>query len=62
VSPPDALWRLAMYELPPPVMQSVQLGPFSPASVPSAAMVWWAAAYVIVMLTLAIRGFQKRPL
>jgi ABC-type transport system involved in multi-copper enzyme maturation permease subunit len=62
VSPPDALWRLAMYKLPPPFMQTLQLGPFSPASVPSAAMVWWAVGYVIVALALAIRGFQKRPL
>jgi len=62
VSPPDAMWRLAVYALPPPFMRTVQLGPFSPASVPSSAMVWWAMGYIIVALALAIRGFQKRAL
>jgi len=47
VSPTDALWRLAMHLLQPPVMAQVQLTPFSPASVPSAAMVWWAVAFAI---------------
>lgn len=40
VSPTDALWRLAMHLLQPPVMGQVLSTPFSPASVPSAAMVW----------------------
>jgi hypothetical protein len=51
-----------MHLLQPPVMSQVQLTPFSPASVPSAAMVWWSLAFVIGVLALAIRGFQKRAL
>jgi len=62
VSPTDALWRLAMHLLQPPVMAQVQLTPFSPASVPSAAMVWWAVAFAIGMLVVAVRGFQTRAL
>jgi len=62
VSPTDALWRLAMHMLQPPVMAQVLLNPFSPASVPSAAMVWWAVAFVIGVLALAVRGFQNRAL
>jgi Cu-processing system permease protein len=62
VSPTDALWRLAMHRLQPPVMAQVQLTPFSPASVPSAAMVWWAVAFAIGVLAIAVRGFQKRAL
>jgi ABC-type transport system involved in multi-copper enzyme maturation permease subunit len=62
VSPTDALWHLAMHVLQPPVMAQVQFTPFSPASVPSAAMVWWAVAFVIGMLAIAVRGFQKRAL
>ncbi len=62
VSPPDALWRLAMHVLQPPVMSQVQFSPFSFGSVPSGAMVWWSVAFVIAMLALAIRGFQKRAL
>jgi Cu-processing system permease protein len=62
VSPSDALWRLAMHLLQPPVMSQIQVTPFSPASVPSAAMVWWAAAFATGTLALALRGFQRRPL
>jgi ABC-2 type transport system permease protein len=62
VSPADALWRLAMHVLQPPVMQQVQITPFSSASVPSAAMVWWSGVYVMGMLGLAMRAFQKRAL
>jgi Cu-processing system permease protein len=62
VSPTDVLWRLAMHLLQPPVMAQVQVTPFSPPSVPSAAMVWWAVAFAIGVLGLAVRGFQKRAL
>jgi ABC-type transport system involved in multi-copper enzyme maturation permease subunit len=62
VSPTDALWRLAMHVLQPPVMAQVQVTPFSPVSVPSAAMVWWAAAFAIGVLAIAVRGFQERAL
>jgi ABC-type transport system involved in multi-copper enzyme maturation permease subunit len=62
VSPTDALWRLAMHVLQPPVMAQVQATPFSPVSVPSAAMVWWAAAFAIGVLAIAVRGFQERAL
>ncbi len=62
VSPTDALWRLAMHLLQPPVMSQVQVSPFSSASVPSAPMVWWSVAFAAGALTLAIRLFQKRAL
>ena len=62
VSPTDALWRLAMHELQPPVMSQVQLSPFSTVSVPSMAMVWWSVAYVVAVLALATRWLQRRPL
>lgn len=57
-----ALWRLAMHLLQPPVMAQVQVNPFSPASVPSAAMVWWAVGFAMIVLAIAVRGFQKRAL
>ena len=41
----------------PPIMRDLHLTPFSPASVPSAAMVGWAAGYVVVALVLALRWF-----
>jgi Cu-processing system permease protein len=62
VSPTDALWRLAMHVLQPPVMSQVQLSPFSTVSVPSMAMVWWSVAYVVAALALATRWLQRRPL
>jgi hypothetical protein len=43
-------------------MAQVQATPFSPVSVPSAAMVWWAAAFAIGVLAIAVRGFQERAL
>jgi ABC-type transport system involved in multi-copper enzyme maturation permease subunit len=62
VSPTDALWRRAAYLLQPPVMSQVQLNPFAPASLPSVAMVWWAAAFAAAALVVAVLSFERRPL
>jgi ABC-type transport system involved in multi-copper enzyme maturation permease subunit len=62
VTPTDALWRLAVHELQPPVMNQIPAGPFFSISVPSMAMVWWAVAYVVAALALATRGFRRRAL
>jgi Cu-processing system permease protein len=62
VSPTDALWRRALYLLEPPVMSQVSMTPFSPASVPSVAMVWWAAAFAVGALALSAIWFEKRSL
>jgi Cu-processing system permease protein len=62
VSPTDALWRRALYVLQPPVMSQVSMTPFSPASVPSVAMIWWAAAFAMGALALSAIWFEKRAL
>ena len=62
VSPGDALWRLAAYQLQPPFMSQLQLTPFSSVSVPSAAMVVWAVGFIVVVLLIALRSFQRRAL
>lgn len=62
VSPTDALWRRAAYLLQPPVMSQVQITPFAPASLPSAAMVWWAVVFAAGALLVAALSFEKRPL
>ncbi|HEX5419715.1 MAG TPA: ABC transporter permease [Gammaproteobacteria bacterium] len=62
VSPSDTLWRRAAYELEPPIMRDLQLTPFASASVPSDAMIFWAAGFVAVVLALAIHAFRRRPL
>ena len=62
VSPTDALWRLALHILQPPVMAQIAGNPFSSGSVPSSAMVWWAVAYVAAALLITVRAFRRRPL
>ncbi len=62
MSPTDALWRRAIYLLQPPMMAQVSMAPFSPASVPSVAMIWWAVAFAVGALALAAVWFGKRAL
>jgi ABC-type transport system involved in multi-copper enzyme maturation permease subunit len=60
--PSECLWRLATYYMQPPLTRDIGMGPFSAASVPSAAMVVWAVGYVVVVLALALRSFRARDL
>ena len=60
--PSESLWQLAAHHMQPPVVRDMGLGPFSPASVPSPAMVAWAAGYVLVALAVALRLFRTRDL
>jgi Cu-processing system permease protein len=60
--PSESLWQLAAWHMQPPLMRDLHLTPFSPASVPSPAMVVWAVAYLIVTLVLAVRAFDRRGL
>lgn len=60
--PSDALWQLATYHMQPAFFRDVTVTPFTPASVPSPAMVWWALGYVAVMLVIALRSFDRRDL
>ena len=60
--PSEALWNLAAYQMQPTIMRELTVTPFSPVSVPSAAMVWWAVAYILVALLLGLRAFRKRAL
>ena len=62
IMPSEALWQRAAYEMQPAIMREMVATPFSPASVPSTAMVVWALAYVALALALGVRGFSKRPL
>jgi hypothetical protein len=60
--PSESLWQLAAYHMQPPIARDVQMGPFLTASVPSPAMVLWAAGYVALTLVVALRLFQTRDL
>lgn len=61
-SPVDALWRRAAYELQPPLARALPLGPFGTPNVPSDTMIVWAAAFCALLLVIALRQFERRPL
>ena len=60
--PSESLWQLASHHMQPPLVRDMGMGPFSPQSVPSPAMVAWAAAYILVVLAAALRLFHTRDL
>jgi ABC-2 type transport system permease protein len=60
--PSESLWQLASHHMQLPLVRDTNLTPFSPASVPSPAMVAWAAGYVLVVLGAAVRLFRTRDL
>lgn len=62
IMPTEALWQRAAYYMQPAIMRDLHVTPFSPASLPSVAMVWWAAGYALVALLVGIQGFRKRAL
>lgn len=62
IMPSESMWQLAASQMQPRLLAELGASPFSPLSVPSAAMVWWAAGYVVVTLAVGVRAFQKRAL
>jgi ABC-type transport system involved in multi-copper enzyme maturation permease subunit len=60
--PSESLWQLAAWHMQPSIMRDVNLTPFSPASVPSTAMIVWAACYVLATLAFALRQISRRDL
>ena len=58
----DALWRLASYELQPPLVRDIGAAVFQTGSVPTALMVWWAAGFTLLTLAWAVRSFARRAL
>ena len=62
IMPTEALWQRAAYHMQPTVMRDLHLTPFSPASLPTVATVWWAVAYALIALFLGVQGFRRRAL
>jgi ABC-type transport system involved in multi-copper enzyme maturation permease subunit len=62
IMPSEALWRRAAYEMQSPLVGALRMSPFSNASVPSLAMVFYAALYLATALALAVRRFARRDL
>ena len=62
IMPSESMWQLAAAQMQPSILRDLGATPFSPLSVPSPAMVWWAIGYVVVTLLIATRAFGRRPL
>lgn len=60
--PSEALWRRAAFEMQSPLANVMRGSPFSTLSVPSLAMVFYAALYLAIALVVAIRRFSQRDL
>src|SRR5207302_2876537 len=50
IMPSESMWQLAAYHMQPAIMRDLHITPFSPASVPNAAMVVWTVGYIGVTL------------
>jgi len=62
IMPSEALWRRASFEMQGSFARALQFTPFSNASAPSAAMIGYAIAYLIVAMCLALYCFHRRDL
>jgi ABC-type transport system involved in multi-copper enzyme maturation permease subunit len=62
IMPSEVLWRRAIFEMQSPITRSLPVGPFSNTVAPSAAMIGYAAIYLLASLALAIRHFHQRDL
>jgi Cu-processing system permease protein len=62
LSPADAMWRRAAFEMQPLATVVLQNGPFGVASVPSAAMIVWTMAFIVIVLAFAVWLFRRRAL
>lgn len=62
IMPAESLWQRAAWLMQPTIMRELQSSPFSPASVPSPAVIWWTFGYIAVLLLIATRSFAKRGL
>jgi Cu-processing system permease protein len=60
--PVEALWRLAAYLMQPPLLNTINISPFSLGAVPNGAMVVYAGLFVAMFLMLAIWAFARRDL
>jgi ABC-type transport system involved in multi-copper enzyme maturation permease subunit len=62
VMPSESMWQRAAWFMQTPIVRDLHMSPFSPASLPSEAMVAWAVGYVVAVLGFAVYSFGRRPL
>jgi Cu-processing system permease protein len=62
IVPSEAMWKLAAYNMHPPLIRSLGISPFASASAPSPVMVVYAVIYTVALVALAVRWFSHRDL
>jgi Cu-processing system permease protein len=62
ISPADAMWRLAAYQMQPDIVRGLGPSQLLVSSVPTPLMVWWAAGFTVLTLLYAVRAFRRRAL
>jgi Cu-processing system permease protein len=62
ILPSEALWKRAAHEIQSPLSSALGVSPFSSATYPSNLMVGYAVAFLLVVLALAMRQFNRRDL
>jgi Cu-processing system permease protein len=62
IMPSEAVWRRAAFEMESPLAGSLQFSPFADVSIPSLAMIAYAAVYLLVALGIAVYHFRQRDL
>ena len=62
IMPSEALWKRAAHELQSHLVSAIGFNPLTGSVYPSVAMIIYAGIYLVVMVTLAIRLFNRRDL
>ena len=60
--PSEALWKRAAHELQSTLVSAIGFNPMTGSSYPSLVMVAYAIAYLVIVVGLAIRLFERRDL
>jgi ABC-type transport system involved in multi-copper enzyme maturation permease subunit len=60
--PSEAMWKMAAYDMQPPLINSLNVSPFSSSAPPSLAMLVYALLYTALLVWLAVRSFSRRDL
>jgi len=62
IIPSESLWKRAAFEMQTPLAGALGMSPFSTISVPSPLMIAYSVLYLLVMLAVAVRIFDKRDI
>jgi Cu-processing system permease protein len=62
IIPSESLWRRAAFEMQSPLSGILGFSPFGTISVPSILMIFYATAYLVVAVVVALRTFSHRDL